>query len=154
MKAEQLMTRDVLTCSPSDSLEQAARIMWECDVGCLVVTDANRRPVGVITDRDLAMAAYTQGVALRDGSVQNAMAREVITCSASAPVSEVEHKMQVSQVRRVPITDANGKLVGIIALGDIARSAQSSPLHLSEIPGLAKTLAGITERRSRAVAAE
>ena len=51
MKAAELMARDVRTCSKDDSLEQAARIMWESDLGCLVVTDPEERPVGIITDR-------------------------------------------------------------------------------------------------------
>ena len=57
MRAEQIMTRNVFTCSAVDTLEQAAHEMWEADVGCLVVTDALIRPIGVISDRDIAMAA-------------------------------------------------------------------------------------------------
>ncbi len=147
MKTEKLMTRDVCTCSQEDSLEDAARVMWDSDVGCLVVTDGERRPIGMITDRDIAMAAYTQGVPLRDASVGSAMAREVVTCSSSTSLNTVENKMRTAQIRRVPVIDSDGKLIGIVALGDIARSAQSTPLHGTEIPGVAKTLAGITERR-------
>jgi CBS domain-containing protein len=148
MKAEALMVRNVLTCSPEDSLEQPARLMWEADVGCIVVTDAERRPVGMITDRDIAMAAYTRGVALRDARVESTMARTIHTCSPRDSLSDVEKKMQQAQVRRLPVVDDAGRLVGIVALGDIARSAHSSPLHVAEIPGLARTLASITERRA------
>ena len=101
MKAEELMTPNVQKCSKDASLEQAARLMWESDVGCLVVTNAEDRPVGMITDRDIAMAAYTQGARLQ-----------------------------------------------------LARSSQSSPLRAAEIPGLAKTLAAVTEPRSFATAAQ
>lgn len=153
MKAEDLMTRDVCTCSPGDSLEQAARIMWDSDVGCLVVTDGEQRPIGMITDRDIAMAAYTQGVPPRDAHVANAMSKQVMTCSASTSLGEIESTMRAPQIRRVPVIDANGALIGIVALGDIARSAQSTPFRRTEIPGLAKTLASITERRSSHVAA-
>ena len=72
MKPENLMNRAVCTCSERDSLEQAARIMWDSDVGCLVVVGEEGRPIGMVTDRDLTMAAYTQGVALRDASVSSA----------------------------------------------------------------------------------
>jgi CBS domain-containing protein len=153
MKAEELMTRNVRTCSPDDTLEQAARVMWESDVGCLVVTDGVERPVGVITDRDIAMAAYTQGVALRDARVASAMATTVLTCAPSTPLGELERTMQEAQVRRLPVVGSSGTLVGIVTVGDIARSAQSSPLRVTEIPGLAKTIASITERRSAPAAA-
>jgi CBS domain-containing protein len=147
MKAEQLMTRRVCTCLQTDSLEQAARIMWDSDVGCLVVNDGQHRPIGMITDRDIAMAALTQGVALRNASVASAMSKQVLTCSPSTSVSDVEALMRSAQIRRVPVVGSEGKLVGIVALGDLARSTQSGPRHVTEIPGLAKTLAGITQRR-------
>lgn len=153
MKAEDLMTRDVRTCSPEDSLEHAAHLMWAGDVGCLIVTDGNQRPVGVLTDRDIAMAAYTQGVALRDARVNSAMARQVTTCFPSTSLGDVEQKMQTAQVRRIPVVDDDGRLAGIVALGDIARSARSSPLRIAEVPGLAKTLACITEQRHASGAA-
>lgn len=153
MKTEELMTRDVRTCSPDDSLEQAAHIMWDADVGCVVVTDGNQQPVGMITDRDIAMAAYTQGVRLCDARVSSAMAHQVATCSPSTSLSDLEHTMQTAQIRRVPVVDSAGKLAGIVTLGDIARSARSSPLRVTDIPGLAKTLASITEQRHTAQAA-
>jgi CBS domain-containing protein len=155
MKAEELMTQDVCTCSADDSLERAAHIMWTSDVGCLVVTNGEQEPIGMITDRDIAMAAYTQGALLRDARVGSAMSRGVVSCSLGTSLSELEAKMRTAQIRRIPVLDSSGKLAGIVALADIARSAQSSPLKMSEIPGLAKTLAGITERRSEpAVAAQ
>lgn len=154
MKAEELMTRAVLTCSADDSLEQAARIMWESDVGCVVVTNAERKPVGMITDRDIAMAAYTRGVLLREARVASAMADQVRVCFAGTSRTDLEHLMQSAQIRRVPVVDSEGELLGIVALGDIARSSQSSPLRMTEVPGVAKTLAQISERRqSRSSAA-
>lgn len=155
MKAEELMTRDVRTCSEDDSLERAAHVMWTHDVGCLVVVDCHGRPIGMITDRDIAMAAYIQGVRLLDAHVASAMASSVVTCSPSTSLADLENTMRSAQIRRVPVVDSARKLVGIVALGDIARSAQSSPLKVTEIPGLARTLAGITARRSaQATAAE
>jgi len=101
----------------------------------------------MITDRDLAMAAYTRGALLRDIRVDSAMARTIWACSLNTSLKDVEVKMRTAQVRRLPVVGFDGELVGIVTLGDIARSAQSSPLHLTELPGLAKTLASITERR-------
>lgn len=147
MKAEDLMTRSVCTCSAEDSLEQAAHLMWSSDVGCLVVIDADQKPIGMITDRDIAMAAYTQGKRLGEARVDSAMAWAVSTCRTNSTLADIEHKMQVAQIRRIPVVDSEGKLKGIVALGDIARSAHSSPLHITEIPGLAKTVARVTEKR-------
>ena len=155
MRAEELMTRDVRTCSADDSLERAAHVMWTHDVGCLVVIDGQGKPIGMITDRDIAMAAYIQGVRLLDAHVASAMASSVVACSPSTSLADLENAMRSAQIRRVPVVDSTGKLVGIVALADIARSAQSSPLKVTEIPGRARTLAGITARRSaQATAAE
>lgn len=151
MKVRELMSHNVCTCSPETSLHDAAHIMWNCDVGCLVVTDDDRRPIGMITDRDITMAAYTQGVTLRDAQVKSAMSRNVIGCSLDATLGELQSLMNRSQVRRVPVIDGLGRLVGIVTLADLARTAQH-PLHITETPALAKTLAGITERRMDGIA--
>ncbi|HEY2410033.1 MAG TPA: CBS domain-containing protein [Polyangiaceae bacterium] len=153
MKAETLMTSPVCTCSEDDSLEQAARIMWESDVGCVVVIDEQEHPVGMLTDRDALMAAYTQGVPLRAARVSSAMSREPLKCSSDMHLKEIEQAMQSAQIRRVPVVNSDGKLVGIVGLGDIARSSQDLPLHVTEVPGVAKTLACVTQPRSREVAA-
>ena len=148
MKTEALMTRNVATCRPDDSLEQAAHLMWDWDVGCVVVTDGQQKPIGMITDRDVAMAAYTQGALLREIRVETVMARRLWACSVNTSLKEIEDKMRTAQVRRLPVVGFDGELVGIVTLGDIARSAHSSPLRgVTELPGLASTLASITERR-------
>ena len=148
MRVERAMTKNVFTCLAHQTLEQAARMMWEADVGCLVVIEEDRRPVGMITDRDIAMAAYTQGVALRDALVSNAMSQKVITSKPDARLSELESLMQAEQVRRVPVIEPNGTLIGIVTLGDLARTAQSGPLGIPASPGVAKTLSRVTERRT------
>jgi CBS domain-containing protein len=126
MKVEQLMTRTVKACSPDDTLNRAAQLMWEGDCGCLPVvsTDGDGRVIGVITDRDICMAAYTQGRRLSEIPVASAMAREVIACRPSDGVSQAEALMRDHQVRRLPVVDGAGRLVGILSLNDIAREAQ------------------------------
>jgi len=148
MRAEQLMTRSVRTCSADATLEDAARILWEMDLGCLVVVDDEQRPVGMLTDRDIAMAAYTQGLTLRELSVQATMSKNVHCCARSALLPEVEHIMQVQQVRRLPVLGEDGRLIGLITLGDLAQNAAAHPLRLPfAMPGVATTLAVVTERR-------
>jgi len=75
MNVRTLMSRHVQSCSPHDSLETAARLMWEHDIGSVVVVDGHERPVGMITDRDVCMAAYTQGLPLREMLVEKVMSR-------------------------------------------------------------------------------
>jgi CBS domain-containing protein len=147
MRAEQLMTRNVYTCKSEDSLEHAAGLMWQRDVGCLVVVDDELRPMGMITDRDVAMAAFLQGVPLKDGRVASAMARDVRTCRGDEPLADVEALMRMAKIRRVPVVDGDGRLMGLLTLGDIARSSQSGTLEAIQIPGVAKTLAAVTEPR-------
>lgn len=101
----------------------------------------------MITDRDVAMATYTQGALLRDIRVETVMARKLWACSVNTSLKDVEDKMRTAQVRRLPVLGSDGELVGIVTLGDIVRSAQASPLRVTELPGLARTLASITERR-------
>jgi CBS domain-containing protein len=143
------MTKNVFTCLAHQTLEQAARTMWEADIGCLVVIDDDRRPIGMITDRDIAMAAYTQGVALRDALISSAMSQKVVTARPDARLGELEALMQAEQVRRVPVVEPNGTLIGIVTLGDLARTAQAGALGIPAIPGVAKTLSSVTERRKQ-----
>jgi len=149
MKVETLMSKAVRTCAPNDSLSVVGRTMWEQDLGCLPVVDEAHRVVAMITDRDVAMAAYTKGRPLTDIRAVEAMSKGLLSCSPDTSVAEVERLMRDAQIRRVPVVDAVGHLVGIITLGDIARHAQASPLRLPiEGLGVANTLASISIPRA------
>lgn len=151
MRVEKIMSRQVSTCAPCDSLEHAASLMWNSDCGCLpVVADNDSRLLeGIITDRDICMAALFQGKALRDLRVEEAMARKLLTCRASDDVQEAQRLMENHQIRRLPVVDNEGELIGILSLADIATECarmQHSQHH--EIPGsdVANTLARISIR--------
>lgn len=148
MNVQELMNRAVRTCSEGDTLEQAARMMWECDVGCLVVTDSEKRPLGMITDRDVVMAAYTQGIPLRDGIVRSAMSPNLLTVFPSCSLDYLHRLMQEARVRRVPVVDDSGQLVGIITLGDLAQYSQWTVNHSMGAHGVARTLSAVSEARS------
>lgn len=123
MNVSQVMSRDVVTCRPEDNLSQAARAMWDHDIGCLPVLGWDGRVIGMITDRDIAMAAYTQGRTLVDLAVEIAMAREVFTCLETDSLIQAEEVMRAHRVRRLPVLDGNGHLQGILSLNDLALEA-------------------------------
>jgi len=126
MRVDQVMTRNVKTCHPDDTLEQAAAIMWDYDCGTLPVVrggDGSARVVGMLTDRDICMAAYTQGRALRDITVASAMSQHLCSCRATDAVSVALKVMETNQVRRLPVLDADETLVGVLSLADLGREA-------------------------------
>jgi len=124
MKVDQVMTRDVAICRPEDTLNEAARLMWDHACGCLPVVDESERVLGILTDRDVAMAAYTQGKALHQLLVRPAMSQDVAFCRIGDLLATAEKTMQERQVRRLPVLGPEGRLAGIITLSDIARESE------------------------------
>jgi len=118
-----VMQATVITCGPFATLNDAARLMWEHDLGALVVVNEQCKPVSMITDRDICMAAYTQGVALMHGQVASAMAKKLLTVSADASLDELTQLMAKAQVRRMPVVDEHGKLVGLVGMADLMKEA-------------------------------
>lgn len=133
MRVEQIMTRNVKACSVEDNLDRAASLMWEGDCGALPVLslDGSGAVLGIITDRDISMAAYTQGKPLRDIPVSVAMARKVISCRVGDDLRQVALLMRDNQVRRLPVLDTYGRLQGIISLNDLAKEAERERVGLS-----------------------
>lgn len=127
MKVEQLMTRTVRTCGPDDSLSRVAEIMWEQDCGCVPVVlegDGEPQVIAMVTDRDVCMAAWTQGRPLCDIPVRTAMSRTVCSVGPQEPLELALKVLSTNQVHRLPVLDAVGRLVGILSLADIAREAR------------------------------
>jgi len=124
VKVAELMTSDVKACSPHDFLNIPARIMWENDCGCVPVVDRESRIVGMITDRDICMAAYTQDLPLRQIRVDSAMAPTVVTCGPQDELTDAQELMRQDKVHRLPVADAEGRLVGVLSLSDLALEAE------------------------------
>jgi CBS domain-containing protein len=121
MIVSQLMGRNLVTCRPQDSLHDAAGKMWEQDLGCLPVLDDDKRVVGILTDRDVCMAAFTQGKRLAEMTVDSAMTHQIFSCLQTDRVEDAEAVMKAHKVRRVPVVDHRRHLVGVISMNDIAR---------------------------------
>ncbi|HVZ72914.1 MAG TPA: CBS domain-containing protein [Polyangia bacterium] len=122
MKITDLMTADVATCAPTDSLNRAAQLMWERRCGCIPVVDAAAKVVGVVTDRDVCMSAYTQGRRLDDVAVSTAMSRPARTCPPTTTVEDAEDLMMAYGVRRLVVVDAEERALGVLSLDDVAKS--------------------------------
>ncbi len=123
MNDEQIMNREVKTCGPHDSLNQAAQIMWDTPCGAVPVIDEQGRPLGFLTYRDVCMAAYTQNKPLTDLPVEVAMARTPVCCGAEDDLDSAAQLMRQHHTRRVPVLDKNGILVGLLTLDDLACEA-------------------------------
>jgi CBS domain-containing protein len=91
MRVEEIMNRQVEVCRPHDSLNRAAQMMWEKACGAMRVVDEEFKPVGFLTDRDVCIAAYTQGTKLNELRVEGAMARKVVCCKADDDLSSAVH---------------------------------------------------------------
>lgn len=152
MQAKELMAREPRAVRLHERLDAAARVMWEQDCGFCPVLDSTGVLIGVLTDRDLCMAAYTQGKALFELPVTAAMARSVRTVRAEDTVQAVLAVMQQAQVHRAPVVDARGMLVGIISTNDLVRAAANRPAAI-DANLVIKALATIGAPRALAVPA-
>jgi CBS-domain-containing membrane protein len=124
MKAEEIMTRDVQSCRPDASLAQAAAIMWDYDCGAMPVVDDSNRVMGMITDRDIAIAAATKGRRATDITVGEVMSGNVYACSRDEDVKSALRTMRRERVRRLPVIGVDGRLAGILSINDIVLRAE------------------------------
>lgn len=117
-----VMTENPTSCMPGDLVVRAAQLMQREDVGLIpVVTDTNdKRLLGVVTDRDLALRVVAQNRHPSQTTVDTVMSAEPVTCQPDDNLDLALDHMKEFQVRRIPIVDANGSLVGIVAQADVA----------------------------------
>jgi CBS domain-containing protein len=127
LRAADVMTGDPQTVTADAPLMEAAKKMRELDVGIIPVveSDGDRRLRGVITDRDIAVRAVAEGKDASSTTVGDVMSTDVQTCNKNDSLRDVMDVMESQQVRRVPITDREGRLVGIIAQADVAVDVDS-----------------------------
>jgi CBS domain-containing protein len=119
MKAQEIMSKNPRSVTPETTAQEAARLMKDEDVGVLPVVESasSKRLLGMITDRDIAIRVVAEG--RTSASVREAMTAGVKSCKAGDSVKDVMALMGREQVRRVPIVDDSGHLVGIVSQADI-----------------------------------
>ena len=151
MLVSELMQKRVMTCSRDHGLALAAQIMWENDCGCVPVVDEANVVVGMVTDRDICMAAYLNGRSLQEIEVREAMSMQVLSCRPEDWIADAESIMRREQVRRLPVTDGNSRLVGLLSLNDIAMEAErerESRLKKVTLEEVGLTLSAVSHPRT------
>lgn len=129
MNVQELMSVPAVTCREGDSLNLAAGMMCDRDCGAIPVVDPTDSIIGMITDRDICMAAYRTGRPLKDIAVAEITSGDVFSVDSTDSVQRAEEIMREHQVRRLPVVDTRDRVIGIISLNDIARGGQLEAAH-------------------------
>jgi CBS domain-containing protein len=115
-----LKGRDVTTILPDKTLGDAASLLSQHKIGALVVTDADRRVTGILSERDIVKAVSVDGAAALEEKIVARMTREVITCDPHDTMADLMGRMTAGRFRHLPVVE-NGRLVGIISIGDVVK---------------------------------
>lgn len=118
MKCKEIMTKAIKTCDYNCSVKEAAQIMKKFDTGAVPVVDAMKKPLGVITDRDITVNAVAENAHPDSVKVLNLMTKHIISVHEDDPIDVAAQKMKEYKVRRVLVVDDEDRLKGIISLAD------------------------------------
>jgi CBS domain-containing protein len=124
MKVKELMSTDVKSCTPETDLATVARMMWDGDCGIIPVVDGQRHITGVITDRDICIAAATRSLDPAQIRAGDAMTRNVTTCLEDDDPRSALQALKEHRVRRLPVVNRQDRLVGVLSLNDLVRRAE------------------------------
>jgi len=144
------MCREVESCRVEDDLNRPAQLMWELDIGSVPVVEGAGEVIGMITDRDVCMAAYTRGLPLSAIRVGEVMSRDLESCAPGTSAEVALSIMMEARVRRLPVIHPEDGLVGILSLCDFAQAADRARRLGERQPSadLTEALARISGRRS------
>lgn len=118
MKVKEIMTKDVASVNPDDTVESATQLMSQYNVGSIPVC-RNQQIVGIITDRDVAIRSAAQGENMKNQKISDIMTTNPVVCDSNTDIKDAARIMSERQIRRLPIVE-NNALIGIVSLGDIA----------------------------------
>ena len=127
MKVKDLMTKDVKSCSEDTDLATVVKMMWDGDCGIVPVVDDDRHVIGVITDRDICIAAATRALDPASISVREVMSRDVATCAEDADPRSALEGLKNRRIRRLPVINRQNRLVGILSLNDLVTRTECRP---------------------------
>ncbi|MGI8541926.1 MAG: CBS domain-containing protein [Aridibacter sp.] len=122
MNVKEIMTKNPACCTTDNTLQEAAKMMKDNDCGCIPVVEnmESKKPVGVITDRDICCRTVAEGKNPLDLTVKDAMTSNVETVKADSSVEDCCNLMEDKQIRRVVVVDNDGGCCGIVAQADVA----------------------------------
>ena len=149
MHVEEIMTKDVCSCGPGINAASAAELMWRRNVGSLPVVEDGGRVVGIVTDRDLFLALGTGNRRPGELPVGDIMNRDIAFTTPGSDVRDALRTMAQRQLRRLPVVDQSGALVGMVSLGDIALRA-----HDDLSMDVLNSIRAVCDRRNRSKAAQ
>lgn len=150
MKIQDIMTSDVQCCGPDMNLAAAAKMMWNSDCGALPVLNVQGQVLGVITDRDICMAAATKNRPASDITVWETVSGKAHTCHLSDDVHAAMDIMKREKIRRLPVVDQDGVLQGIVSLNDfvlLAGEAKGGKAPALSYEDVARTMKAISAHR-------
>jgi CBS domain-containing protein len=134
MEVREIMQAPVQTLTLDDTLNCAAKLMADHAIGCVLIVDRNGVLAGILTDRDIALAAYELGEALWQLRIDASMRKHVHTCRAEDDIAVAAQTMRAHRVRRLPVVDAANKPLGLISLDDLTHASRQPVLDPT--PGL------------------
>ena len=111
---------DIITIEPNTNVAAAAKLLAERRIGALVVTGADRRMVGIVSERDIVQELAVHGAASLDLPLTDIMTRKVMTCSPSDTISSVMERMTQGKFRHLPVLE-QGRLIGVVSIGDVVK---------------------------------
>jgi CBS domain-containing protein len=126
MEVREVMTSEACTCTPETNLAAAAMLMWEHDCGVLPVVDDARKVVGIITDRDICMAAAMRPLPMSEITVKEVISGQVHSCTPETDIREALKTIQREKVHRLAIVGTEGELHGVLSMNDIALEAKEA----------------------------
>lgn len=123
MKVQDIMTKEPSCCVPNDGIRTAAQMMDDRDCGAIPVVDDQdtRKPVGVVTDRDIVTRVVAAGINCQEARVEQAMTASIVTVLGETDIHEAEQTMKERQIRRLIVVDENGRCTGMLSQADLAR---------------------------------
>ena len=157
MKVRDVMRSAPRVCSRGDTLAAVGRTMREVGCGVLPVVDDERRVVGVVTDRDICCHLAAEDVQPSKVEVSRAMSEIVFSCAAGDEISTALTIMRGYKVRRLPVVDADSRLLGLLSLDDVALKARAFDAEGATVPyfaEVARTLKAIAQHPGLAVSTE
>lgn len=127
MKVKEIMTANPKACTLTDNLAEVARLMWEADCGIVPVLANGGKVVGLITDRDICMAAMTKCRNESNIAVEDVISGKLFACKPEDDIHTALNTMSENKVRRLPVVAADGKLRGMLSMNDVVLKAEEAP---------------------------